>query len=106
MKKVMNLLCVLTVGAVFAAFTPQPDVSETELNNLEVLTKFETTNKTVKRFSGNMKLLCTGGTGHDTWGVAIIDGVYYAIPSQNQQAEGNLPKVISGAMANMMCAMQ
>ena len=60
----------------------------------------------LKKSDKPFSIKCSGGTGHDSW--AIIekaDGSFWAIPSMNQQEAGNLPKEISGSMAQMMCQM-
>ena len=104
-KKVMILVCVLTIGVLFASFT-QPVEDSVDLSNLAVLTKFETVNKTVAIFDVFGTTVCSGGTGTSSWRIWKDDaGNYWVTPSLDVQNTGQGTWQASEGYANLMCKM-
>lgn len=100
MKKVMILLCVLTVGVIFATENEKTEAKEKQLTELSALLQPTKINKAVDFGT----TVCSGGTGTQTWRVwKDSSGNYWVTPSLEVQNTGQGTWRTSEQGAELLC---
>ena len=105
----MILVCVLTIGAVFASFTTDTEktekVEQNQLKQLSILLSPTGVNYMKKTDDWKYKsTVCKGGTGTASWMVwEDTSGKFWVTPSQDVQETGQGTWQVSEEGADLVC---